>query len=205
MYRRRRNASDDHLRVTGRPLRPATAPDGYAVGDCRSGPRRRVRPNEAHREWHLIQVSTSTRAVVTAQSNDHLQHLVDRIADGDRTAFRCLYAFLAMRVWRDTLRVLPAPADARAVTRSTFVEVWHLAGHHVDHLRSDARTWIAAITARQVDDRLRAHDTSGRFLVDHDNQVHRELAALLGAAQATIRIGAATFARVADLNLDLAT
>lgn len=151
----------------------------------------------------MIQALTSARSTTTANGSDCLHLLIDRIAAGDRAAFRCLYAFLAMRVWRDAIRALPHPVDARAVTRSTFLEVWHLAGHHVDHSRIDTGTWIAAITARQIDDRRRAFNTPCPVLGDYDSHVHRELAALLGAGPAMIRISPATFARVDDLNLDL--
>jgi DNA-directed RNA polymerase specialized sigma24 family protein len=153
----------------------------------------------------MIEAPTSTPVATTAACGDRLDFLVDRIADRDRAAFRCLYAFLAMRVWRDAVRALPHPADARAVTRSTFVEAWHLARHHVDHTRIDTRTWIAAITARHVGDRLRAPNTPCPLLGDHDSQIHRELVALLGAGPATIRISPATFARVDEINLDIAT
>jgi hypothetical protein len=59
---------------------------------------------------------------------DRLDQLLSRIADGDRGAFRCLYAFLAMRVWRTATATPLGPAAAAAVTMSTFVEVWHSAG-----------------------------------------------------------------------------
>ncbi|GFJ90737.1 hypothetical protein [Phytohabitans rumicis] len=106
----------------------------------------------------MIKASTNIRTFTAANSSDRLHHLVIRIATGDQAAFRCLYAFQVMRVWRDAIRVLPHPVDARAVTRSTFVEVWHLAGHHVDDAWVDNRAWIAAITVRRANDRLRAAD-----------------------------------------------
>jgi len=40
---------------------------------------------------------------------------------------------------------------------------------------------------------------------DHDGHVDRELAALLGAGPAIVRVGRATFARVDHLDLALAT
>lgn len=149
----------------------------------------------------MIEARTSPRTATAADGHDRLNDLVDRIAARDRAAFRCLFAFLAMPIWREAVRTLPDPRDAPAVTRSTFVEVWHLAGHHVNSPIA-TRAWIAAITARQVHDRLGASNASGPFLGDHDAHVHRELAALLGAGQATIRISPATFVRVDDLDLD---
>jgi DNA-directed RNA polymerase specialized sigma24 family protein len=149
----------------------------------------------------MIETSAPARTSTTACGSDHLYDLVARIATGDRAAFRSLYAFLAKRVWRDTVRMLPYPVDARAVTRSTFVEIWHLAGHHLDDGGLDTRAWISTIIARRVDDRLRAADTLYLLRDDYDRHTHRELVALLGAGQATIRTGPATFTRVDDLDL----
>lgn len=139
-----------------------------------------------------------------ADGGNRLHLLVARVAAGDRPAFRVLFAFLALRVWRDAVRVLRYPAEARAVTRSTFVEVWHLSSHHVDS-QTDIRTWIKGIAALHAGERLHALDAAGPIPNDEDERVHRELVALLGAGQATIRTGPATFARVDDLDLDLLT
>ncbi|MEH1123142.1 hypothetical protein [Micromonospora sp. CPCC 206061] len=110
--------------------------------------------------------------------SDRLHVLVTRIAAGDCAAFRTLYAFLAMRVWRDAIRLLP-PVDARAVTRSTFVEVWHLARHHRDHEAQETCAWILGITARRTDDRIRSAAAPSLGRAGYDDHTHRELAALL--------------------------
>lgn len=120
------------------------------------------------------------RAISTANTSDRLRVLVDRIAAGDRVAFRRLYTLLAMRVWRDAVRALPRALDARAVMRSTFVEVWHMARYHVDEVGIDSCTWIAAITERRANERIRTTDTTYPLLDDHDGHTLRELSALLG-------------------------
>ena len=125
--------------------------------------------------------------VGAARTSNHLDLLVCRIAGGDRQAFRCLYAFLAVRVWRDAVRSLRHPVDARAVTRATFVEVWYTAGHHVDHPGSDTASWASAIVARHVRERLRTPDPPCAILGDYDRNVHHELVALLGAGPATVQ------------------
>jgi DNA-directed RNA polymerase specialized sigma24 family protein len=114
-------------------------------------------------------------------AGERLNGLVDRIAARDPVAFRRLHALLVLPVWRHAVRALPHPLDARAVTRSTFVEVWHMARHHVDEDGIDSRAWIAAITARRVNDRLRTTDTTRPPHDDHDRHTLRELSALLGA------------------------
>jgi hypothetical protein len=153
-------------------------------------------------------------AAVPAVSTDHLDRIVSRVAAGDRLAFRCLYAFLAVRVWRTAARTLPYPGHALAVTRSTFLEVWHTAGAAAHY---DARDWIEAITAFRVDERRRVLGDHGHEheslvastarlrqpaadLVDQDDHTHRELAKVLGTGRATIRVAPATFVRIEDLD-----
>jgi DNA-directed RNA polymerase specialized sigma24 family protein len=131
-------------------------------------------------------------------ASDRLDVLVARIATGDRAAFRTLYAFQAMRVWRDAIRLVP-PVEARAVTRSTFVEIWHLAGHHLDHEACETCAWIVSITARHVDDRIRTADKQSPHDDGHDQHTHYELITLLGNGRATIRTAPGTFTRVVDL------
>jgi RNA polymerase sigma-70 factor (ECF subfamily) len=153
--------------------------------------------------------------------HDRLDHLISRIAAGDRAAFRCLYAFMATRVLDSAVEARLSPNNAVAVTRSTFVEVWQLAGAAS---RYDARDWIAALGTRGVNDRLRTIDANGRHGArldqpyvtadpknqpptagDYDTRIHRELIDLLGAGGATIRISPGVFARIDDLDHALAT
>lgn len=149
----------------------------------------------------MIEAPTSVCTLVGVAAGDLLDLLVERIAAGDRAAFRSLYAFLALRVLCDAARSLPRPADARAVTRATFVEVWHLAGQHVERPRMGTRDWLAAITAQRVDERRPATEPQCPIFGDYDRLVHRELVALLGPGPAIIRAGAETFIRVDDLTL----
>lgn len=111
--------------------------------------------------------------------DDRLHHLIVRIAAADRSAFRTFYALLAAGVWRDAIRMLP-PADARAATRSTFIEIWHLAGHHLDHHDEEIRTWVLGVTAGHIDDRVRSADGQVAYRSSYDQHTHGELVALLG-------------------------
>jgi DNA-directed RNA polymerase specialized sigma24 family protein len=130
--------------------------------------------------------------------NDRLHALVTRIAAGDRAAFRTLYAFLVMRVWRDAIRML-SPVDARAVSRSTFVETWHLARHHLRDEGRETCAWILSITVLHIDDRIRSTGRASLHGDGYDHHTHRELTALLGTGHATIRTAPATLTRVVDL------
>jgi DNA-directed RNA polymerase specialized sigma24 family protein len=140
-------------------------------------------------------------------SIDRLDRLVARVGSGDRLALRCLYAFMAVRVWHTASRALPDPGDARAVTRSTFLEVWHTAGGAG---RYDARDWIEAVTAVRVEERRRALRGRGHRglpgaggsadLIDQDGRTRRELAKVLGTGRATIRVASERFAQIEDLD-----
>ena len=91
--------------------------------------------------------------------HDRLDHVISGVAAGDRAAFRRLYAFMAMRVWHVVTEARLCPADAVAVARSTFVEVWHSARAATHY---DARDWMATVTTGRVNDRLRIIDANGR-------------------------------------------
>jgi hypothetical protein len=165
---------------------------------------------------------TATSAIpAPTAGHDRLDHVISGIAAGDRAAFRRLYAFMAMRIWHMATEAPLCPADAVAVTRSTFVEVWHSAGAAA---RYDARDWMATVTAGRVIDRRRLVDANGRrgvhptgpavaadrehqppTVADYDAHMHRELTALLGVGGATIRTGPGVFARIDDLDHALAT
>jgi len=169
----------------------------------------------------MIELAAPPARATAASTTDYdrLDHVISQVAAGDRAAFRRLYAFMAMRVWHIVVNTTLGLTDGVAVTRSTFVEVWHAAGAAADY---DARDWMARITTGRVSDRLRIIEANGRHvhaaelgvgadrqrqrtLVDYDAHVHHELTALLGAGAATIRSGPGVFTRIDDLDQALAT
>jgi DNA-directed RNA polymerase specialized sigma24 family protein len=137
-----------------------------------------------------------TQKSAPAHGSTHVHDLVTRIAAGDRSAIRTLYAFLAMRVWRDASRLMPHLVDSQAITRSTFVAVWHLARHHVDGGGLDTDAWIAAITAHKVEERLRATDTPLVVREDDDRDTYREFAAMFGGGRTGAELAAAGLAAI---------
>jgi len=127
-------------------------------------------------------IETPAPAVRLPHAGQSLRHLVDRISAGDRAAFRRLYATFSKRVWRSAVLALPQPRHAQAVTRATFLEVWHLAGHHVNQPPVKLRVWIAAVTTRHISERIRTLDTPHMLLDEYDRHVHCELVDLLSRA-----------------------
>jgi hypothetical protein len=169
----------------------------------------------------MIERTVPPGTTAAAANHDRLDHVISLVAAGDRAAFRRLYAFMAIRVWHVVAGTPLGTADAVAVARSTFVEVWHSAGA-ANHY--DARDWITRVAVGHVNDRLRLVQASSRpgahlaepgadadreddlpSVVDHDAHIHRELTALLAAGGATIRTGPGVFARIDDFDHALAT
>lgn len=134
-------------------------------------------------------IETPAPAARVSQDCQSLRQLIDRISAGDRAAFRRLYTIFSKRVWRSAMLALPQPLHARAVTRATFLEVWHLARHHVNQPTLMLRVWITAVTARHIRERIRTLDTPYMLLDDYDRHVHCEVAELLRPAQPANRTG----------------
>src|SRR5205814_7002120 len=152
----------------------------------------------AVRGWAMTDTSSlRTRNAADHTGPDPLGRLVSRIAAGDRAAFRHLYGFLALPVWQAATRRLSDPADALAVARATFLDIWHLARHH-DPDREDIRDWISSITERRADDRRRS--TPDPLAGVHDAHAHLQLADLLGTGRGTVRVGPGAFVSVTDLD-----
>jgi hypothetical protein len=151
----------------------------------------------------MIESPTSAFPKTLHDVSNPLQLLVDRVATSDQVAFRFLYAFLAAQVWHAAATALPDQTHVPAVTRSTFLELWHTSRNHSYRDGTDVRDWISAIMARQLDDRLRTLASPNAFFGEYDRHVRRELEAVLGTGRAVIRLGPGTFVTVDNLALAL--
>lgn len=128
-------------------------------------------------------IETPAPAGRSSQDSQSSRQLVGRIAAGDRAAFRRLYTTFSKRVRQSAMLVLPQPRHALAVTRATFLEVWHLAGHHVNQPSVRLGVWITAITTCHISERIRALEGPHMLLDDYDRHVHCELAVLLSSTR----------------------
>lgn len=151
---------------------------------------------------------------------DRLDQLLSRIADGDRTAFRRLYAFMAMRVWHMATRCAARPRRRRR-------------GHDVD-LRGGVAPGRRRTLRRprldgggqlrpcrrpaahiKVNGRHGGHPARQHTIADGDDQrptvdvydshLRRELTDLLGRGRANIRTSPGVFIRIDDLGDALVT
>ena len=91
---------------------------------------------------------------------DPQAQLLDRIANGDRTALAALYRAQERPVYKFILSRLNDPAESADILHDVFLEVWRSAGRFEG--RSKVQTWIMGIAYRKVIDR---HRRAGRMEV----------------------------------------
>jgi hypothetical protein len=82
---------------------------------------------------------------------DRLRWLLRRVADDDHGAFHELFHRVSGPVSSRVRRQVPDPLRVSGVVAGTFVEVWWLAGCHVDP-DTDVMAWINKIVRRRVAD-----------------------------------------------------
>ncbi len=155
-----------------------------------------------------MHLETLTRPVPVATTVPMLDGLVARIADGDRAAFRRVYAGLAGRTWAQAATAMTGHHGESPVVCATFVEVWYLA-RFFDRQQGGTRDWVSQICTRRSGDRLRllapAGDRHDRGdLSAHDRLVQAELVHLLGPGRSLVRLDTGVYARVSELDRALA-
>jgi RNA polymerase sigma-70 factor (ECF subfamily) len=80
--------------------------------------------------------------------------LIARVAQGDRSAMRVLYARYQLRVFRFALRILRDRTKAEDVSSDVFLDVWRQADRFEG--RSGVLTWMLGITRMKALSALRA-------------------------------------------------
>jgi len=90
---------------------------------------------------------------------DHIAELLQRVADGDETAFGSLYDALSARVFGVILRVLVDRAQSEEVLQEVFLEVWQSASRFAPN-RGQGRSWVLTIAHRRAVDRVRSSQAS---------------------------------------------
>ncbi|WOF21455.1 ECF RNA polymerase sigma factor SigK [Microbacterium betulae] len=90
---------------------------------------------------------------------DHVAALLERVADGDQSAFADLYDMLSGRVFGLVLRVLVDRAQSEEVLQEIFLEIWQSASRFSPN-RGQGRGWILTIAHRRAVDRVRSAQAS---------------------------------------------
>lgn len=90
-----------------------------------------------------------------------LEQLLDRIADGDRTAFRQFYGATSGKLYGIAAGILGNSEDANDVTQETYLQIWQQA-RQFDRTRGTARAWAIRIARNRAIDRLRSRQVRNR-------------------------------------------
>ncbi|MGI9388250.1 MAG: sigma-70 family RNA polymerase sigma factor, partial [Methyloligellaceae bacterium] len=76
------------------------------------------------------------------------KELLQRIASGDQTAVRALYARHNLRIFRFILRMTGSETTAEDITNDVFMEIWRNAGRFEG--RSAPSTWMFSIARNRT-------------------------------------------------------
>lgn len=90
-----------------------------------------------------------------------LASLLQRVSNGDASAFESLYRATSSKLFGVCLRVLPDRQEAEDVLQDVFVTIWRKASQF-DASRASPITWLAMIARNRAIDRLRAAPASQR-------------------------------------------
>jgi RNA polymerase sigma-70 factor, ECF subfamily len=111
---------------------------------------------------------------VTELPRADLGALLDRVAQGDESAFRTVYDRAAGQVLGTVRRILRDPAQSEEVMQEVLLEVWRTAARF-DPDAGSAAAWIMMLAHRRAVDRVRSeHSAAQRELraavltVDYD-------------------------------------
>jgi len=92
---------------------------------------------------NVIAINAVARQGIIAAQATSDETLLERIADGDRTAMHTLYARHNVRVYRFVLRSLRNTSAAEDTVSQVFLDVWRTAGQFEG--RSQVSTWLLSI------------------------------------------------------------
>lgn len=87
------------------------------------------------------------------------QDLLERVANGDQSAFSALYDQISPRVFGLIKRLLRDHSQSEEVTQEVFLEIWQTATRF-DPNKGAAATWILTMAHRRAVDRVRSSQSS---------------------------------------------
>jgi RNA polymerase sigma-70 factor (ECF subfamily) len=116
-----------------------------------------------------------------AHDDDHTraeaEALIERVAQGDRTAMMALYDRFAGAVFAVALRIMGDRVTAEDITQEVFVRVWREAATF-DRTRGSAVAWIVTLTRNRAIDLIRSRNRRVR----HEDVQAREEPAVVEPA-----------------------
>jgi RNA polymerase sigma-70 factor (ECF subfamily) len=112
----------------------------YAAGDTRGGSPARM--------------SGPTNNPMPDERQQADNHLVQRVAQGDKQAFGELYDRFSRPLYATALRVVRDPTEAQDIVHDTFVALWEKAGTFETN-RGNAFAWAVTLVRNRAIDRVR--------------------------------------------------
>lgn len=108
--------------------------------------------------------------------------MLNRIAAGDRQAFRILYEAAGPKLFAITLRMLKARDKAEDVLQDAFVKIWERSWQY-DPAKGEAMAWLATVTRHTALDQMRKQP---RMQVAFDEAIVDEIDGQLGQLTETM-------------------
>jgi RNA polymerase sigma-70 factor (ECF subfamily) len=118
---------------------------------------------------NVIAINAAARQSIIAAQTTSDEMLLERIADGDRTAMHTLYSRHNVRVYRFILRIVRDTTMAEDLVSQVFLDVWRTARQFEG--RSQVSTWLLSIARFKALTSLRQ-----RRFEDIDQEEVREIA-----------------------------
>ena len=118
---------------------------------------------------NVIAINAAARQSIIAAQATSDEMLLERIADGDRTAMHTLYSRHNVRVYRFILRIVRDTTMAEDLVSQVFLDVWRTASQFEG--RSQVSTWLLSIARFKALTSLRQ-----RRFEDIDQEEVREIA-----------------------------
>lgn len=100
-------------------------------------------------------MSESVDQEASVRRRAQLSAALSRVADGDRSALKSVYAMTSAKLFGICARILKERDLAEDVLQDVYVSVWSRAGTF-DSERSSPITWLATIARNRAIDRLRS-------------------------------------------------
>ena len=95
----------------------------------------------------------------------NLNFLLERVAEGDKSALKSLYILISPRLFAVLMRMVRRREVAEDLLQDVFVTVWRKA-FQFDCRRGNAEVWLFSITRRKAIDRLRISYRERLGLID---------------------------------------
>jgi RNA polymerase sigma-70 factor (ECF subfamily) len=125
-------------------------------------------PRETDWIWNRItfpayKVTTMEKAIHSGAGADDDEQLIEKVAQGDRSAFIAIYDRFSTPLYSLAIKMLANETEAEDLLQEVFLSVWNKAAtFHAD--RGSAFSWVVAQLRNRAIDRIRSRHRRGELL-----------------------------------------